>query len=502
MTPSNPWAIPSPSIHSEDRLVLCNERYRQIFGSCGSGVAPGRQFLDILREFVAAGHVPEAVGREEEWISRRVAGRVAPSGPTELRIDNQWFRRSDRRTGGGGVVTIYNDISGIKEREQRLREQQAILQSVLDHIPVAVTMTDLDSRFVLINREAEQRYQVTAEAAIGKSANETISAHFRTPTSEEDQEEVLVTGKPIIDREYTVRSDGNEERWLITRVPIFDDAGRIKFVLRAASVVPQLAQAYKELATSRALLLDAQRRAKLAYWSWEAGMGWDTLWSEEAAAVFGMAPGAVPIEGEAFHRLVHPDDLTMATLAYQALFNEGRPFQIEYRVPQRDGSVKWIRETGDVELDSDRQPARMIGTVQDITGQKQIEEKLKESQVRLRAFMDHAPMIMYLKDLEGRYQLVNKEFEHVEGVTEDQVRGRTLQELKPRASRPALAEQDREVLELGRVSIREIEDHWEPARRHLLVVKFPVRSSNGEVSGIGCYAQTSPSKSASKRTCG
>jgi PAS domain S-box-containing protein len=386
-------------------------------------------------------------------------------------------------------VTIYSDISGIKEREQRLHEQQSILQSVLDHIPVAVTMTDLDSRLVLINREAEKRYQVTAEAAIGMPAAEVVPAQLRPPTSEEDQEEVLVTGKPIIDREYTMRSDGNEERWLITRVPIFDDAGRTKFVLRAASVVPQLTQAYKELATSRALLLDAQRRAKLAYWSWEAGMGWDTLWSEEAAAVFGMAPGAVPIEGEAFHRLVHPDDLPMATLAYQALFKEGRPFQIEYRVPQHDGSVKWIRETGDVELDSDRQPARMIGTVQDITGQKQIEEKLKESQVRLRAFMDHAPMIMYLKDLEGRYQLVNKEFEQVEGVTEDQVRGRTLQELKPRASRPALAEQDREVLELGRVSIREIEDHWEPARRHLLVVKFPVRSSNGEVSGIGCYAQ-------------
>jgi PAS domain S-box-containing protein len=168
---------------------------------------------------------------------------------------------------------------------------------VLDHIPVAVTMTDLDSRFVLINREAEMRYRVTAEAVIGERVADVIPAHLRSPTADEDQEEVIATGRPIVDREHTVRGANGEERWLSTRVPIFDDAGRIKFVLRAATIVPQLAQAYRDLAVSRVQLIDAQRRAKLAYWSWEAGMGWETHWSEEASAVFGIEPDIRSADG-------------------------------------------------------------------------------------------------------------------------------------------------------------------------------------------------------------
>ncbi|MFM9842241.1 MAG: PAS domain-containing protein, partial [Dongiaceae bacterium] len=369
---------------AEDRLVLCNERYRQIFSSPGSSVVPGMQFLDILREFVAAGRVPEAVGREEEWITRRVAGRAAPSGTSELRIDNQWFRRSDRRTGGGGVVTIYSDISGIKEREQRLREQQTILQSVLDHIPVAVTMTDLGARLILINREAENRYDIGSNA-IGMTIGDAIPASYRTPTSEQDNRDVLSTGRPIIGREYTLKGPDGEERWLINRVPIFDDTRKIKFILRTAVIVPQLVHAYKELAASRAQLQDAQRRAKLAYWTWEAANGWESVWSEEAANIYGTAPEPVPSDDEAFRRLILEDDRALAIKAHHDIYYEGRPYSIEYRVPQRDGRVVWIRDTGEVlEFDADRKPLRMVGTIQDITAQKLVEEDLRHKEARLR----------------------------------------------------------------------------------------------------------------------
>jgi hypothetical protein len=52
-----------------------------------------------------------------------------------------------------------------------------------------------------------------------------------------------------------------------------------------------------------------------------------------------------------------------------------------------------------------------------VTEQKQIEMALRQSEARLKGFLDHAPMLMYLKDTEGRFLLVNREFERIDAST-------------------------------------------------------------------------------------
>jgi PAS domain S-box-containing protein len=614
----NALADPFALYDADDRLLLCNESYSRDIVGGPVGAVPGTAFAEILRARVQAGRIPAAIGREEAWIAARMEQRATLSAPSEQFSDGRWYRISERRTSDGSIVSTLTDVTEIKAREESLREQQLVLRSVLDHIPVTVTMTDAEHRFVLLNREAEKRLQIRAETAIGRRVDDAVPARLRSPTSAEDNEAVLATGKPIIDREYTVPGEDGEERWIVTRVPIFDDSGKIKYVLRTGTIVPQLAQAYRRLEQSRAQLQDAQRRAKLAYWTWDAADGWESVWSEEAASIFGTAPDPVPTDDEAFRRLIREEDRAGAVEAHRGIYYEGRNYAIEYRVPRRDGRTVWIRETGEVlDVDADRKPTRMIGTIQDITEQKRIEqdlresrellldaqrraklaywiwdiredrlrwsegatemigvpderlpkndadslayihpddrqrvatvyeragrdfqpyeldyrvipgdgrmiwvkelaetlrdasgaplrmlgtvqditeqkhneEALRESESRLRAFMDHAPAIMYVKDAQGRYQLVNRQFERVEGITAEEARGRTLADLRPRQSRPTLAEQDLEVLEHGRVSVREISGHGDTAFQHTLVVKFPIRDAAGEIVGIGCYAQ-------------
>ena len=77
-----------------------------------------------------------------------------------------------------------------------------------------------------------------------------------------------------------------------------------------------------------------------------------------------------------------------------------------------------------------------------ISALKRTEQALRDSEARMRAFMDHAPMLIYLKDIEGRYQLVNREFERIEGVSEDQLRGKTVFDVLPREHAELFAASD------------------------------------------------------------
>ena len=148
-----------------------------------------------------------------------------------------------------------------------------------------------------------------------------------------------------------------------------------------------------------------------------------------------------------------------------------------------------VREFAENSYDDAGRLVSTAGTIQDVTELKRMEERLRDSEARMRAFMDHAPMLIYLKDIEGRYQLVNREFERIEGVSEDQLRGKTVFDVLPREHAELFAASDREVLALGQMIARENHDPARARYRDSLAVKFPVRDGNGTVVGIGGFTQ-------------
>jgi PAS domain-containing protein len=72
---------------SEDRLVVCNSRYRELFGLHPDLLRPGTPFVEILRAHVSAGRVAAAIGREDDWVAERLAQHRDPHGLFERNID-------------------------------------------------------------------------------------------------------------------------------------------------------------------------------------------------------------------------------------------------------------------------------------------------------------------------------------------------------------------------------------------------------------------------------
>jgi signal transduction histidine kinase len=105
---------------ADDRMVLCNSRYRELFPSMADVYRPGLEFEEMLRTVVERGIVADAVQRPEEWISRRLAQHRDPRGRFLLESDGRWIQVSERKTRDGGTVGVFTDVTELKQREEEV----------------------------------------------------------------------------------------------------------------------------------------------------------------------------------------------------------------------------------------------------------------------------------------------------------------------------------------------------------------------------------------------
>ena len=105
----------------EERLLTCNKRYREMFPDSAPLIQPGVSFEDLLRNGLKNGHVPEAVGREEDWLSDRLARfRAADSVAENVLANGRVILESDHVTPDGGRVGLRTDITAIRDQQDQL----------------------------------------------------------------------------------------------------------------------------------------------------------------------------------------------------------------------------------------------------------------------------------------------------------------------------------------------------------------------------------------------
>jgi PAS domain S-box-containing protein len=112
------------------------------------------------------------------------------------------------------------------------------------------------------------------------------------------------------------------------------------------------------------------------------------------------------------------------------------------------------------------------GIVRDIRDRKRAEEALRASEQRLQAIIDNTTAVIFIKDLELRYILVNREYERLFDVQHDQIRGRTDFDIHPHDVAETLRANDRQVIEGGGPTQFEEVVPSAGGARHYVVVKF------------------------------
>ncbi len=148
---------------AELRIVLCNDRFREMYNVPPELLRPGALYPDFLRYLAANGYYGE--GDVDALVGKRVESLRNPSGVSfeDHTPDGRWYRILRRRVATGGAITVMTDITDQKLAEQDLADKEAQLHVALDNMPGALVYTDSDHRIVVCNTRFKEMYIVPPE---------------------------------------------------------------------------------------------------------------------------------------------------------------------------------------------------------------------------------------------------------------------------------------------------------------------------------------------------
>ena len=253
--------------------------------------------------------------------------------------------------------------------------------------------------------------------------------------------------------------------------------------------------AEKAVRASEAQLREQGERLRLAVESADVGT-WDfnlltgeREWSSRAKVMFGLSADA-DVSKVIFWDRVHPEDLERVNQATQEALdpNGGGNYEIDCRLVWPDCTIHWFTAKGQVFFEgegSNRRASRLIGVVLDITERKHAEEIIRASESRLKAIMDNTSAVIYLKDLQGQYLMINRRYEELFNVTQQQIVGQTDALVFPTEVVAHFQANDRQVRNTGQpLEFEEVVPHGDGPHTYF-TVKFPIKDANGTVVAVG-----------------
>jgi PAS domain S-box-containing protein len=197
---------------------------------------------------------------------------------------------------------------------------------------------------------------------------------------------------------------------------------------------------------------------------------------------------AEELQDDGWARFIHPDDLPTIVESWTDALRNPRAFEIEYRYVRADGRVVPAVAYNAPLFGEGRRFLGYVGCVVDLTARRQAEESIESTEARMRAIVTHADAAVFLKDLQGRYQTVNAEFERIMQMKAADILGRTDEELFPAEVARAFRETDLRVIDSGKPERREEFVPLPDGEKFYLSVKYPITDSQGRVVALGGFA--------------
>lgn len=283
------------------------------------------------------------------------------------------------------IVSIGIDITERKQLEQALERSKAQLNLSLQAAHAGVWEWQPSTNRVDWSAELWQLY------GIDQAGNTPELAWFEKVLHPDDRIAVVnqirdaaANGLPV-DVEYRVIRQDGSVRWVMSRGNALDEDRYIGTIIDITDR-KRLEQALTEKQRRMGMSLEA---ARAGIWEWDPRTG-ENEWSDEIWPIYGLEKGNNKPSFELWASTIHPDDRQMAIDEVSKATMQKTELNVEYRILDRDGSIRWLMSRGMPAFDEDGSLVRYTGTIIDITERKQLEQKLLESKFRYSFALDAA----------------------------------------------------------------------------------------------------------------
>lgn len=384
---------------ADDRMMLCNDRYRQLYAEVENKIEPGVTFAELATAFADIINF-DTSETKQEWIENRIDQYRNPSLAFDQELNSgTWVRVIDQKLPGGGTVGLRIDITESKNIEKELERAQGIAN-------IGSFRWNLESEKMISCSAEYARIQGKEIADLNlprQNMLDGVHADDLEPVKQAYTRSSVTDGLYEV-RYRIVRPDG-EIRHIIERG---DTSLR-----RDGKVIEQLGilQDVTESRLAEEELENAQRMAHLGSWRWNTATDRLISCSQEYANIFG-----VPLDRihdyleQGFEDILHVDDRERVLKALRFDNKQKSGYKIEYRIIRPDGQTRTIIERGEPTQVKNGVILEQQGSIQDITERIEAESTKRKSEEMLEAAIENVPGGFLVVNANGYIERFNRKF--------------------------------------------------------------------------------------------
>jgi PAS domain S-box-containing protein len=310
----------------------------------------------------------------------------------------------------GVIVVAYEITEEVKGRHLLAESEKAFRNIVIDS-PIAMAIFRGKNHIIeMANSAMHKIWEKEEKDTIGKPLLKVFPelANQKYP---ELLNEARDNGKTIREYEsiaYIDIKDKLKKFYLdYEYTPLYEKSGKSSGIMVTVNDVTSKVKARKKVET-------AEERARLAAEIGEIAM-WDLnlqtkklIYSDNLLDIFGFEKSTKIVHQDIRNRVLPEDEYIVLEAFEKAL--KTSLYRYEARIHKLDDTISWIKVHGKIFYDDNKEPAKMIGTVMDITDEKENQEILLKSEKKFRLLADSIPQLIWTSDSIGNLNYFNETF--------------------------------------------------------------------------------------------
>jgi PAS domain S-box-containing protein len=378
----------------------------------------------------------------EEWpLSRVTRGE---------RVQNQVLRALRSETGheflasynggpiyddAGNLALSFITIQDITERrraERKVRDSEERFRTLANSIPQLAWIAHADGGIFWYNQRWHSYTGTTPEEMEGWGW-QSVHDPAVLPNVLSRWRRAIALAEPF-EMEFPLRGADGTFRTFLTRVqPMNDSEGRLVQWFGTNTDVDQLKRLEHSLRLTQARLHSTLEAGSIGTWTWDI-INDQLIADEFTARMFSVAVAAAAtgLPAAVYLNAVQDEDRQAVAAALAQSVQLASPYDIEYRVPQDDGAVRWLQARGRIECDGSGDAAYLHGAVIDVTDRKLSELSLRDSASRIAGIVNSAMDAIITIDAAHRIVLFNPAAEEMFGYEGTTLIGQPIDRLIPR----------------------------------------------------------------------
>ena len=420
--------------------------------------------------------------RHEGRIAYYETVRIRKDGtPVQVSITVSSLRGLEGRL--KGIATIDRDITQLRQVRELLEQSRYFYLTLFERFPAMIWRSAADGSRDYFNKTWLEFTGRTADREYGSGWESNLHPDD-APAYRRVYEEGIRKHEPF-EIEYRLRRKDDQYRWLVDHgIPFTGLDGRFSGFIGSSHDITDRKKSETDLRHSLDLLFAIIENIPDMIFLKDAGELRFELFNKAGEELVGYK--REELIGKNDYDFFPKEQADFFTRNDYEVLAERKPRDIPQEYIQTRDKGERILHTKKMPIlpDEKGDPQFLLGISEDITDRRQAEEALRDSEERLRATLDNSPAVVYLKDPEGRFILVNRRFETLFGWTRDKIQGKTDQDVFPGEIAEALRSHEQKVFQTRKPLELEETFPQKDGPHTYLSVKFPLQNAAGVVYAV------------------